>query len=101
LQTFDEFETSASSEICLTPPALLCQTSLRASYRPDEARLAANDVPLVVAIGEQSAPPLREMATWLAQRLRLAVTPTPGGHVGYLTQPADVARVILPFLRGN
>ncbi len=68
------------------------------SYLPDEARLKANHPPIQVAIGEASAPPPREMAGWLASHLNVAIEVMPGGHVGYIERPDEVAHAITPFL---
>lgn len=74
------------------------ETSLLSSYRPDEALMRANRVPIQVAAGAQTAPVMREMAEWLAERLGVSVVQLPGGHLGYLEHPAEVVAAIRPFL---
>lgn len=74
------------------------ETPLLQSYRPDEALLSANRVPVQVGAGVETPPVFREMAEWLASRLNVRVEQTPGGHVGYLSHPDEVAQVIRPFL---
>lgn len=76
----------------------VCETPLLSSYRPDESRLQANQVPVQVGAGEKTPPLMREMAEWLASRLGLAVDSIPGGHVGYVEHPEEVAEAIKPFL---
>jgi pimeloyl-ACP methyl ester carboxylesterase len=74
------------------------ETPLLSSYRPDEVRLQANRVPVQVGAGEGTPRLMREMAEWLASRLTVAVETIPGGHVGYVEHPAEVANAIKPFL---
>jgi pimeloyl-ACP methyl ester carboxylesterase len=74
------------------------ETPLLQSYRPDEALLSVNRVPVQVGAGRETPPVFWEMAEWLARRLNVEVVPTPGGHVGYLIHPDEVAQAIRPFL---
>lgn len=74
------------------------ETSLLSTYRPDEAGLQANRVPILVGAGEKTPALMREMAEWLASRLNVSVDTIPGGHLGYLEHPEDVADAIKPFL---
>jgi pimeloyl-ACP methyl ester carboxylesterase len=74
------------------------ETPLLQSYRPDQALLSANRVPVQVGAGSETPPVFWEMAEWLATRLNVHVVPSPGGHVGYLNHPDEVAQVIRPFL---
>jgi pimeloyl-ACP methyl ester carboxylesterase len=74
------------------------ETPLLQSYRPDEALLSVNRVPVQVGVGMETPPVFREMAEWLAARLSVRVVSTPGAHVGYLTHPDEVALAIRPFL---
>jgi len=74
------------------------ETPLLQSYRPDEALLSANRVPVQVGAGRETPPVFGEMAEWLATRLNVRVVATPGAHVGYLNHPDEVANVIRPFL---
>jgi pimeloyl-ACP methyl ester carboxylesterase len=50
------------------------------SYRPNDAALAAVRPPVRVLVGEQSSPFFAEIAHWLAQRLGVEVSRTPGTH---------------------
>jgi pimeloyl-ACP methyl ester carboxylesterase len=74
------------------------ETPLLQSYRPDQALLSANRVPVQVGAGRETPAVFWEMAEWLATRLIVHVLPSPGAHVGYLTHPDEVAHVIRPFL---
>jgi pimeloyl-ACP methyl ester carboxylesterase len=69
------------------------------AYRPEDAALAALAAPVQVVVSEGSAPFFGEMARWLAGRLGVAVTRTPGTHTPYLDQPDALARTVRPFLR--
>jgi len=69
------------------------------SYRPDDATLAAVEVPLQVMVGTDSAPFFGEAAQWLAARLGVEVRTLPGGHAPYFDRPEEVAKEIRPFLR--
>ncbi|MDP9346802.1 MAG: alpha/beta hydrolase [Actinomycetota bacterium] len=68
------------------------------SYRPDDATLAAVAVPVQVLVSEQSAPFYPEIARWLAQRLGVEVSETPGTHTPYHDHPDELAQTIRPFL---
>jgi pimeloyl-ACP methyl ester carboxylesterase len=74
------------------------ETPLLQSYRPDQALLSANRVPVQVGAGRETPPVFWEMAEWLATRLNVDVVSSLGGHVGYLNHPDEVAHVIRPFL---
>lgn len=69
------------------------------SYRPDDATLAAVEVPVQVMVGTDSAPFFGEAARWLTARLGVEMHTLPGGHAPYLDRPEDVAEGIRPFLR--
>lgn len=69
------------------------------SYRPDDATLAAVEVPVQVMVGTDSAPFFGEAARWLAARLGVEVRMLPGGHAPYFDRPEAVAKEIRPFLR--
>jgi pimeloyl-ACP methyl ester carboxylesterase len=75
------------------------ETPLLRSYRPDEAVLSTNRVPVQVGVGAETLPVFREMAEWLASRLRVPVAEYPGGHAAATSRAETVAVVILPFLR--
>ena len=47
-------------------------------YKPDEATLAAVEVPVRVMVGAESAPFFAETAQWLAGRLNVEVEKLPG-----------------------
>ncbi|MDQ2913922.1 MAG: alpha/beta hydrolase [Chloroflexota bacterium] len=74
------------------------ETPLLQSYRPDHGLLNGNRVPVQVAAGSETPPVFSEMAEWLATRLKVRVVTSPGGHVGYLNHPDEVAHLIRPFL---
>lgn len=74
------------------------ETPLLSSYHPEEALLRANRVPIQVAAGEKTAPVMREMADWLADRLGASLDLVPGGHLAYLEHSDDVADVVRQFL---
>ena len=66
------------------------------AYRPDEAALAASNVPVRVLVGrDQQAPFFAEAASWLATRLRTSVERSPGGHGPQFTHPRELAETIL------
>jgi pimeloyl-ACP methyl ester carboxylesterase len=68
------------------------------SYRPDQALLSANRVPVQVGAGRETPPLFWEMAEWLATRLTVRLVASPGGHVGYLDHPDEVAQTTRAFL---
>jgi pimeloyl-ACP methyl ester carboxylesterase len=68
-------------------------------YRPDEATLAAVEVPVRVMVGTDSAPFFGEAARWLADRLNVELERLPGGHAPYFDRPEEMADAIRPFLR--
>jgi pimeloyl-ACP methyl ester carboxylesterase len=74
------------------------ETPLLTSYRPDKVRLQANSKPVQVGAGEGTPALMREMAEWLASQLKVGVDRIPGGHLGYIEHPEDVANAIQPFL---
>jgi pimeloyl-ACP methyl ester carboxylesterase len=69
------------------------------SYRPDEATLAAVDVPVRVMVGPDSAPFFGEAARWLADRLNVELERLPGAHTPYLDRPKEMTETIRPLLR--
>ena len=69
------------------------------SYRPDDATLAAVEVPVRVMVGTDSPPFFGETTRWLAARLGVEVSVLPGGHAPYFDRPEEVAKEIQPFLR--
>lgn len=75
------------------------ETPLLQSYGPDDALLRANRVPVQVGVGQDTPPLFREMAEWLASRLRVRAATYPGGHAAASTHPDDVVKVIRPFLQ--
>jgi pimeloyl-ACP methyl ester carboxylesterase len=74
------------------------ETPLLRSYQPDQALLKTNRVPVQVGAGDETLPVMREMAEWLGAHLNVGVQAIPGGHVGYMEHPDEVAQVIRPFL---
>jgi pimeloyl-ACP methyl ester carboxylesterase len=69
------------------------------SYRPDEATLAAVEVPVRVMGGPDSAPFFDEAARWLADRLNVQLEKLPGGHTPYFDRPEEMTETIRPLLR--
>src|ERR687898_949012 len=68
-------------------------------YRPDEAVLAAVEVPVRVMIGTESAPFFAESARWLADRTNVELENLPGGHTPYFDRPDEMANTLRPLLR--
>jgi pimeloyl-ACP methyl ester carboxylesterase len=68
-------------------------------YRPDDATLAAITAPVLVLVSEASAPFFGEAAGWLAARLGVELTRTPGTHTPQFDHPQELVSTIRPFLR--
>jgi pimeloyl-ACP methyl ester carboxylesterase len=68
-------------------------------YQPDEATLAAVEVPVRVMVGTESDPSLTETTQWLADRVSVEVERLPGGHMCYLDRPEEMAQTLRPLLR--
>ena len=68
-------------------------------YRPDEATLAAVEVPVRVMVGTESAPFFAESARWLADRTNAELEDLPGGHTPYFDRPREMAEALRPMLR--
>ena len=69
-------------------------------YRPDDATLAAIAVPVEVLLSEESPAFIGEVADWLASRLGVEVSSTPGTHTPYQDHPRELAATIRSFLGG-
>jgi pimeloyl-ACP methyl ester carboxylesterase len=69
------------------------------SYRPDEATLAAVEVPVRVMVGPDSAPFFGEVARWLADRLNVQLENLPGAHMPYFDRSEEMTETIRPLLR--
>jgi pimeloyl-ACP methyl ester carboxylesterase len=67
------------------------------AYEPDEAALAAVEVPARVMVGPDSA--LGETAGWLAGQLGVELESLPGGHTPYFDRPQEMAEALRPMLR--
>jgi pimeloyl-ACP methyl ester carboxylesterase len=67
------------------------------AYGPDEATLAAVEVPVRVMVGPDSA--LGEPAGWLAGQLGVELEILPGGHTPYFDRPQEMAEALRPMLR--
>jgi pimeloyl-ACP methyl ester carboxylesterase len=67
------------------------------AYAPDEATLAAVEVPMRVMVGPDSA--IGEPAGWLAGKLGVELERLPGGHTPYFERPQEMAEVLRPMLR--
>ena len=70
------------------------------TYRPDDATLATIVVPVQVLLSEDSPPFIAEIAEWLASRLGVEVSSTPGTHTPYQDHPRALAEAIRSFLAG-
>ena len=68
-------------------------------YQPDEAALAAVEVPVRVMVGTESAPFFAEVARWLTDRMNVELETLPGGHTPYFDRPQEMAEVLRPMLR--
>jgi len=68
-------------------------------YWPDEAALAAMEVPVRVMVGTESAPFFAEVARWLADRMKVELEELPGGHTPYFDRPQQMAETLRPLLR--
>jgi pimeloyl-ACP methyl ester carboxylesterase len=68
------------------------------SWAPDAHQLATSRVPIAVLNGEQTAPFFREAASWVATQVGTDVVTAPGGHMGFLDDPAAFATAIRPLL---
>jgi pimeloyl-ACP methyl ester carboxylesterase len=62
-----------------------------ASWQPDASELRDLDIPVLVLSAEQTAPFFVEAADWLAAQLGTETVKVPGGHMGFLDDPADFA----------
>ena len=71
------------------------------SYRPEEAALAAAQVPVHVLAGAETAPFFREAANWLAERLGTPLRESPGAHTPQFEWPDALAEMIRPLLRAS
>ena len=67
------------------------------AYGPDEAALAAVEVPVRVMVGPDSA--IGEPAGWLAGQLGVELESLPGGHTPYFDRPQEMAEALRPMLR--
>jgi pimeloyl-ACP methyl ester carboxylesterase len=68
-------------------------------YQPDEATLAAIEVPVRVMVSTDSAPVFAETSQWLADRLSVELEKLPGGHTCYFDRPEVMAQTLRPLLR--
>jgi pimeloyl-ACP methyl ester carboxylesterase len=67
-------------------------------YRPDDATLAAIAIPVQVLVSKECAPFIAEIGEWLAVRIGVEVSTTPGTHTPYQDQPHELAETIRSFL---
>ena len=70
-------------------------------YQPEEATLAAVEVPVRVMVGTESAPFFAETARWLADSVSVELERLPGGHACYFDRPEEMAKALRPLLREN
>ncbi|GLY64785.1 alpha/beta fold hydrolase [Amycolatopsis taiwanensis] len=111
-QLFDERDLTPSDRASRPPappngtPILVNQTywferELRQypAFPLDLDALARSAGRLVLAVGSESGGlPAHESTVQLARRLGLAPVTVPGGHLGYLSQPAEFARRLIEIL---
>ncbi len=76
---------------------LITEMPVFPAYEPDEATLAAVEVPLRVMVGPDSV--LGEPAGWLAGQLGVELESLPGGHTPYFDRPQEMAGALRPMLR--
>jgi pimeloyl-ACP methyl ester carboxylesterase len=69
------------------------------NWCPAEEALAAVTVPVALLMGRESPEYLREMANWLASRLKVSVSPVPGGHTAYFDHAPELVEALRPILR--
>jgi pimeloyl-ACP methyl ester carboxylesterase len=67
-------------------------------YRPDDATLAAIAIPVQVLVSKECAPFMAEIGEWLAMRLGVELSSTPGTHTPYHDHPHELAETIRSFL---
>jgi pimeloyl-ACP methyl ester carboxylesterase len=68
------------------------------SWTPDPELVSNCQVPTAVLSATETAPFFREAAEWVAERLHTTVGTAPGGHMGFLDDPAGFADVLVPLL---
>ncbi len=76
---------------------LITEMPVFPAYEPDEATLAAVEVPVRVMVGPDSA--IGEPAGWLAGLLGVELESLPGGHTPYFDRPQEMAGALRPMLR--
>ncbi len=76
---------------------LITEMPVFPAYEPDEATLAAVEVPVRVMVGPDSA--FGEPAGWLAGQLGVELESLPGGHTPYFDRPQEMAGALRPMLR--
>ena len=97
-ETFDKLDPQlrermlGNAETCL-----VTEMPVFPAYEPDEAALAAVEVPVRVMVGPDSA--LGEPAGWLAGQLGVELESLPGGHTPYFDRPQEMAEALRPMLR--
>jgi pimeloyl-ACP methyl ester carboxylesterase len=67
-------------------------------YRPDDATLAAIATPVQVLVSEECPPFIAEIGEWLALRIGVEVSCTPGTHTPYQDHPHELVETIRSFL---
>jgi pimeloyl-ACP methyl ester carboxylesterase len=97
-ETFDKLDPQlrerrlGNAETCL-----VTEMPVFPAYEPDEATLAAVEVPVRVMVGPDSA--IGEPAGWLAGQLGVELESLPGGHTPYFDRPQEMAEALRPMLR--
>ncbi|WP_426997444.1 alpha/beta fold hydrolase [Pseudarthrobacter sp. N5] len=63
-------------------------------WKPEPQALAALKIPLTVLSAEETAPFFVEAATWIAGHAGVQLDKVPGGHMGFLDHPLELAAAI-------
>ncbi|QHK18963.1 alpha/beta fold hydrolase [Pseudarthrobacter psychrotolerans] len=97
---------AAGDAVALLPPDFLegLRTNARvlleaefgafASWRPEPKALAEMSMPLTILSAEQTAPFFLEAAQWIASHAGVSRRAVPGGHMGFLNHPREIAEEI-------
>ncbi len=65
-----------------------------ASWRPEADALSGMRMPLAILTAEQTAPFFAEAAEWIASKAGVSGRTVPGGHMGFLNNPRELASEI-------
>lgn len=65
-----------------------------AAWRPEPESLAKMSTPLTILSAEQTAPFFVKAAQWIASHAGVSRRTVPGGHMGFLSHPGEIAKEI-------